>query len=67
VFRDDYLLALRALSRATNPSPLVRAMDCLQEFTARLPMRSYENALHALTEAHAFLDPDEGRLRMPAV
>ncbi len=42
-------------------------MDCLQEFTARLPMRSYENALHALTEAHAFLDPDEGRLRMPAV
>ncbi len=63
VFRDDYLLALRALSRSNNPAPLVRAMDYVQDFTARLPMSSYDVAMNALTRSNAFKDPEEARLR----
>ncbi|NQT91513.1 MAG: Fic family protein [Lentisphaerae bacterium] len=62
VFRDDCLVALRALSRSDNPSPIVRAMDRLQDFTARIPMSSYEAALRALADANAFRDPNEARL-----
>lgn len=67
VYRDDYLLALRALSRSNNPAPLIRAMDYIQQFTARLPMTSYEDAISALTTAHAFQDAHEARLKMPEV
>jgi fido (protein-threonine AMPylation protein) len=66
VFRDDYLLALRALSRSGNAAPLLGAMDHIQDFTARLPMSSYEAAVRALTDSNAFKDPDEARLSMPA-
>ena len=62
VFRDDYLLALRALSRSSKPVPLVRVMDYLQDFSARLPMSSYDAAINALTNCNAFKDPDEARL-----
>jgi fido (protein-threonine AMPylation protein) len=65
VFRDDYLLALRVLSRSGNPAPLVRAMDYVQDFTARLPMSSYEVALQSLTLGNAFKEPEEARLSMP--
>ena len=64
VYRDDYLLALRALSRSSNPVPLVRAMDYVQDFSSRLPMSSYDEAINALTNCNAFKDPDEARLIM---
>ncbi len=65
VFRDDYLLALRALSRSCNPSLLIRAMCYVQDFTVRLPMSSYDVAMNALTMSNAFKDPDEARLTLP--
>jgi fido (protein-threonine AMPylation protein) len=65
VFRDDYLLALRALSRSRNPVPLLKAMDYLQKFTTLLPMSSYSETMHALTISNAFSEPDEARLKMP--
>lgn len=65
VYRDDYLLALRALSRSNNPAPLIRAMDYVQDFTSRLPMASYDAAMGALAAAHAFQDANEARLQMP--
>lgn len=65
VFRDDYLLALRALSRSNNPAPLIRAMVYVQDFTSRLPMASYDAAMKALMAAHAFHDANEARLQMP--
>ncbi len=64
VFRDDYLLALRALSRSHNPDPLLKAMDYLQEYTSRLPMFSYPEAMRALTGSNAFAEPETARLRM---
>jgi hypothetical protein len=64
-YRDDYLLALRAMTRQSNPTPLIRMLDYAQEFTARIDFRDLQNALAALRNANAFLTPGEGRLRMP--
>jgi hypothetical protein len=66
VLRDDYLLALRAMSRSDNPDPIIKVMDRAQQFTSELPLTSYEVATSALTRCHAFDEPDEARLRMPS-
>ena len=64
VYREDYLLALRALTRSGNTEPYIRMLDRAQEFTARIVFSNYDQALSQLRESNAFLDPDEGRLRM---
>lgn len=65
VLRDDYLLALRAMSRSNNAEPLIKVMDSAQRFTSELPLSSYGKATETLTACNAFSEPDEGRLRMP--
>jgi Fic family protein len=65
VYRDDYLLALRAMTRESNPTPLIRMLDFAQEFTARIDFGDLQGALVQLRAANAFLTPAEGRLRMP--
>jgi Fic family protein len=65
VYREDYLLALRALTRQSNTDPYIRMLDRAQDFTARIDFNDYERALAQLRAANAFLEPHEGRLRMP--
>lgn len=66
VLRDDYLLGLRAMSRADNPDPMVKVMDHAQQFVSELPFASYAVATEVLTQCHAFADPDEARLALPS-
>ena len=66
VLRDDYLLALRAMSRSDNPDPIIKMMDHAQKFTSELPLTSYDMTTSVLTKCHAFDEPDEARLRMPS-
>lgn len=66
VLRDGYLLGLRAMSRSDNPDPIIKVMDCAQQFVSELPLGSYEVATEVLTQCHAFDEPDEGRLRLPS-
>jgi len=65
VYRDDYLLALRALSRKSDPRPLIKALVRAQEFCAALPLDSYEHAHSVLSLCNAFKEPDEARLIIP--
>jgi hypothetical protein len=65
VYREDYLLALRALTRQGNTDPYIRMLDRAQEFTARIDFDDYERALSQLQASGAFLEPHEGQLRMP--
>lgn len=65
VYREDYLLALRALTRQGNTDPYIRMLDRAQDFTARIDFNDYERALAQLREGGAFLEPHEGQLRMP--
>lgn len=65
VYRDDYLLALRALSRRSDPRPLIKALVRAQEFCAALPLDSYEHAHSVLSLCNAFKESDEARLIIP--
>ena len=65
VLREDYLRALRAMSRSDKPDPIVKVMDCAQQFTSELPLASYETTTQVLTQCRAFDEPEEARLQMP--
>lgn len=66
VLRDDYLLALRALSRGKNPEPLFKVMDFAQRFSSELSLFSYEDTTRLLAECNAFKGSDEARLLLPS-
>lgn len=64
VYREDYLLALRTLSRQKNPEPYVRMLEHAQEFTANINFSDYDRALETLRRCHAFQEAGESRLKM---
>jgi hypothetical protein len=65
-FREDYLLALRALSRHQDPVPLLKVLDRAQAFSAAVEFADLQAALATLRACHAFDTGDEARLRMPS-
>jgi hypothetical protein len=71
IFRDDYLQALRAMSRQANPNPLIRVLDRAQDFCAQLDWTTLERAEAQLRDAHAFDTPAQADaagviLRLPS-
>lgn len=66
VYRDDYLEALRALSRRERPAPLVAMLDRAQRFGFELDCSVLPRVLEVLTACDAFKEPREGRLRLPS-
>lgn len=64
-YREDYLLALRALSREHNPTPLLRMLDRAQAFSAAIDFTDLHRALALLRACRAFDTGPEARLRMP--
>lgn len=59
-YRDNYLDALRALSRNQNPQPVVRVLEYAQLFVAEMDWSTMERAIDLLTRTNALLDPDDG-------
>lgn len=71
VYRNNYLQALRALSRSKNPKPLVRVIDFAQRYSAAVPWMSVDEASSVLERTNAFMDATEAddagvRLQMPS-
>lgn len=62
VFRDDYLGALRALSRRGDPGAYLRMLDHAQLFSASIDFSDFPTARRALEAANAFKDPGEAKL-----
>ncbi len=65
VYREDYLLALRSLTRRGRTDPFVRMLDRAQEFVSRIDFQDMDAALATLRTANAFSEPSEARLIMP--
>ena len=65
VYRDDYLGAVRALSRSERAEVLPRMLDHAQLFVSRIDFADLAKARRVLQEAEAFREPTEGRLRIP--
>lgn len=70
VYREDYLGALRALSRSDNPVPLHRMLAFAQDVCRRVDWSDYAAAQATLEANNAFLSPEEAdrlgrRLTLP--
>ncbi len=59
VYRDDYLQALRALSRQGAPAPLLRTLARAQAWASELDWSSMGSAQADLERTHALLTPSE--------
>ena len=59
VYRDDYLGALRALSRNGRPDVLPKMLDLAQLFASRIDFADLAQARRALEQAEAFREPSE--------
>lgn len=66
VYRDDYLTALRTLTRQGHPNPLIEVLEFAQRYSAAIDFSDYDRAVKMLRETNAFEDPRPGLpLRMP--
>ncbi|HTZ63247.1 MAG TPA: Fic family protein [Solirubrobacteraceae bacterium] len=63
VFRDDYLQALRAMSRLTAPTALIRVLARAQEWSGSIDWSSMSSAMTDLERTHALLTPAEAEER----
>ncbi len=63
VFREDYILTLRRLSNAQDPSPYIKMLCKAQAFTHSIDFSDYQDSLKQLEQCNAFMDPSEGKLR----
>ncbi len=63
VFREDYLNALRRLTRKADPSVLIRALKRVRNFSAKIQGVDFELMLKYLESCNAFKDEDGYILR----
>lgn len=64
VYRDDYLGALRQLTRNTNPAVYIKMLQRAQEFSATLIADSMDGLELLLENSNAFKDNEEARLKI---
>ena len=70
VYRNNYLMALKALSQNRITGALVRTIDFAQRYTAAIDFADLGRARFILDRTHAFADPNEAdtqgiRLTLP--
>jgi hypothetical protein len=70
VYRNNYLMALKALSQNGMPGALVRTLDFAQRYTLAVDFADLNRARFILDRTHAFDDPNEAeaagiRLTLP--
>ena len=63
VFREDYLNALRRLTRKGDPSVIVRAISRVRQFSANITGEDFEATKEYLEKCYAFKDGDGYILR----
>ena len=64
VYRDDYLGALRRLTRNDDPAVYIRMLQRAQEFSATLVATEMEALENQLTQSNAFKEHDEAKLKI---
>jgi fido (protein-threonine AMPylation protein) len=61
VFRDDYILTLRKLTRDNDPKPYIKMLDKAQRFSQTI-VGSMDFMQDHLEKCNAFKEPTEGKL-----
>ncbi|MCD4710175.1 MAG: Fic family protein [Bacteroidales bacterium] len=62
VFRDDYLGALRQLTRRSQSGPYLRMLERVYEFSLTIRGEKIDIMQQQLEHSNAFLEPTEGKL-----
>jgi len=57
VYRNNYLMALRALTASRRADALIRTLDFAQRYTGAIDFSDFEGARATLEATHAFDDP----------
>ena len=65
VFRDDYLLSLRRLSRAGEPAAFVKMLNRAAHFSSSIKFFDINDTEAQLENCDAFKLPDEGQIIIP--
>lgn len=63
VFREDYLLSLRRLSRSADPKPYINVMEKLQKFSSNLWGEDFYQLDSYLKSSNAYEKPEDARLQ----
>ncbi len=63
ISRNDYLRALRRLSRQDRPELFVTYLDRIRRWTARVDWSTLDTARHHLDKTHAFVDANDAEDR----
>ena len=61
VFRDDYLLTIRRLTRHKDPIPYVEMLSGAYKFSVNLNFENYDELYKYLEKHNAFYESDEGK------
>ncbi len=61
VYREDYLLTLRKLTRDKDPVPYVDMLSKVHKFSSYLNNDNYDELYKYLESHNAFFEPDEGK------
>ena len=64
VYRDDYLGALRRLTRNDDPGAYISMLQRAQEFSASLQASDMQALENHLTLSNAFKEQDEAKLKI---
>jgi hypothetical protein len=63
VYREDYILSLRRLSRQKDPAVFIEVMLKLQQFSNNIYGEDFSKIVEYLHLCQAFEEPDEGKLQ----
>lgn len=63
ISRNDYLRALRRLSRQDRPELFVTYLDRIRRWTARIDWSTLDTARHHLDRTNAFIDANDAEDR----
>ncbi len=64
VFREDYILALRKLTRQKDPTAYIRMMKRAHDFSATIVSENIEEMENQLLDSNAFKEPEKGKLKI---
>lgn len=63
VYREDYLLTLRKLTRQRKPEAFIRMLSKIHKFSSEISGNSIEEMQSFLEQSNAFLEPNEGYIK----
>lgn len=63
VYREDYILALRKLTRQREPEAFIRMLTKIHQFSSKVTGDNMEEMQKFLENSNAFLEPDEGYIK----